>query len=275
MPGQLAPTHRDAFLPSFNHFSTIWLLDELRVTPGFDAFPAASLLMQLGAIHPGELDHYITHHTLLGTTKCFYTENEWQSLIDTHSTGGTRLYALRQKNKQETWHLCPSCRPDEAIHGQFTWPRNPQIPGMFYCTNKHEVPVRLVLCTATRIPPLAAPEEGDLLPGQGGTAATSIGCVEDHLTLARDVADALTSGLRCLRPGQSLRAAIAQPLFGGPWSPKLKIWPVLVERFGEPFLDAVQVRSYHQKQRRLARLHLLPRYRLPGSAGAGLSPRAS
>lgn len=37
------------YTPSFQRFSTVWLLDELRVTPGFDAFPAASLLMQLGA----------------------------------------------------------------------------------------------------------------------------------------------------------------------------------------------------------------------------------
>jgi len=73
------------YTPNFQRFSTIWLSDRLRVTPGFDAFPAVSLLMQLGAIPPDELDHYITHHTLLGTTKCFYTEEEWKDLIHTHS----------------------------------------------------------------------------------------------------------------------------------------------------------------------------------------------
>ena len=61
---------------NFSRFSSTWFSYERRVTPGFDAFPAANLLLQLGAIHPVELDHYITHHTLLGTTKCFYTENE-------------------------------------------------------------------------------------------------------------------------------------------------------------------------------------------------------
>lgn len=240
--------------PNFRRFSSTWFSDEMRVTPGFDAFPAASLLMQLGAFHPDQLDHYITHHTLLGTTKCFYTENEWERLINTHGKEGTRLYALRQKVKPEAWHLCPSCRTEEAAHGQITWPRDPQIPGMFYCS-KHAVPVRLVRYTATRIPPLAAPAEGDLLPGQEGPAAACIGREEDHLTLARDVADTLAAGLGCLKPNQTLRDALALPLFGTRWSDQIKIWPTLVKRFGEPFLDAVEVRSYHQKQIRSARLH--------------------
>jgi len=46
--------------PGFQRFSSMWLSDDLRVTPGFDACPAGSLLVQLGAIHPDELDHYIT-----------------------------------------------------------------------------------------------------------------------------------------------------------------------------------------------------------------------
>ena len=66
---------------NFHRFSSVWFSDELRMTPGFDSFPATSLLMQLGAISSDELDHYITHHTLLDTTKCFYAEEEWRTLI--------------------------------------------------------------------------------------------------------------------------------------------------------------------------------------------------
>lgn len=240
--------------PNFKRFSSRWLADDLRVTPGFDAFPAASLLTQLGAIHPDQLDHYITHHTLLGTTKCFYTESEWEHLINTHGAAGSRLYTLRQKTRRETWHICPSCRRQQAERGVFIWPRNPQIPGIFHCPN-HEVPVPLVLRTATRIPPYASPAAGDLLPEQGGQLVACVGREEDHLTLVRDVTDALTAGLKCRHPEQTFRKSIAQPLFGGPWSPKLKIWPALVARFGEPFLDVVQVRRYHNLQTQRAQLH--------------------
>ena len=83
-------------------------------------------------------------------------------------------------------------------------------------------------------------------------------CIEneaDHLTLGRDIRDALAAGLGCLKPGQTLRDALALPLFGIPWSPRIAIWPTLVKRFGEPFLDAVHVRTYHQNQIRFGRLY--------------------
>lgn len=73
---------------SFQSFSSKWFADDLRVTPGFDAFPASALLVRLGAIRLDELDHYITRHTLLGTTKCFYTEAEWHALIAINRRGG-------------------------------------------------------------------------------------------------------------------------------------------------------------------------------------------
>lgn len=255
-PGECLPSwilriaNRDT--PNFRRFSTRWLGDELRVTPGFDAFPAASLLMQLGAIRLDELDHYISCHTLLGTTKCFYTEDEWNDLIHTHGIEASRIYTLRRKTKQQSWHICPMCRQLELERGIATWQVLPQIPGWLLCPD-HEVP--LALCTSTRIPPLAAPAAADLSPDQIKLAGTPIGRMEDHLKLAQDIADAFTAGLKCRHAGLSLRDAIAQPLFGGPWSPKLKIWPVLVERFGESFLDAVQVRTYHQLQFHRARLH--------------------
>jgi hypothetical protein len=93
-------------IPNFRRFSTVWLSDELRVTPGFDAFPAASLLMQLGAIYPDQLDHFITHHTLLGTTKCFYTEHEWKALISTR--------------RRVNWLLDQSVTG--GLNGQSLWP---------------------------------------------------------------------------------------------------------------------------------------------------------
>lgn len=135
--------------PNFPQFSSTWFLDEMRVTPGFDAFPAASLLMQLGAIPLDELDHYISLHTLLGTTKCFYTEDEWEDLIRTHGMEGSRIYTLRRKAKQQSWHICPKCRQRELERGIATWQVLPQIPGWLFCP-EHEVP--LALCTATRIP---------------------------------------------------------------------------------------------------------------------------
>ncbi len=242
-------TNRDT--PHFRRFSSKWLSDDLRVTPGFDAFPAASLLIQLGAFRPDELDHYITHHTLLGTTKCFYTEDEWEDLILTHGMVGSRIYTLRRKAAQQSWHICPMCRQIEVERGIATWQVLPQIPGCLLC-QEHEV--RLALCTATRIPPLAAPAEGDLLPGPGGPSATDIGQIEDHLNLARDVADTFTVGLKCRYSGRSLRDSIAPSLFGGPWSAK-RIWPTLVERFGEPFLNSVQVHTYHVAQHHFGRLH--------------------
>ncbi|HWA28072.1 MAG TPA: TniQ family protein [Lacunisphaera sp.] len=238
--------------PNFQSFSTKWLGDPMRVTPGFDAFPAASLLMQLGAIPPDELDHYITRHTLLGTTKPFYTEDEWKALITTHGTEGSRIYSLRRKQKQEFWHICPACRSHQLLQGIATWQVLPQVPGALYCS-EHNVP--LAFSTSTRIPPLSAPTEGDLLPTPARAESTDIDHKEDHLTIARDVADAFKAGLPCRHTGRALRDAIAQPLFGGPWSPKLKIWPVLTKRFGEPFLDAVQVRTYHETQFHLGRLH--------------------
>lgn len=255
-PGECLPSwilrtaNRDN--PNFRRFSAKWLSDDLRVTPGFDAFPAASLLIQLGAIPPDELDHYISHHTLLGTTKCFYTEDEWKDLIHTHGMEGSRIYVLRRKTKQESWHICPMCRQLELERGIATWQVLPQIPGWLFCP-EHEVP--LALCTATRIPPLAAPADGDLLSGQEVPATFCIGREEDHITLAQDISDALAARLGCLKPDQSLREALSLPLFGMPWSCRIEIWPVLVARFGEAFLDAVQVRTYHQEQIRRARLH--------------------
>lgn len=255
-PGECLPSwilriaNRDT--PNFRCFSSKWLSDNLRVSPGFDAFPAASLLIRLGAIRHDELDHYITNHTLLGTTKCFYTEAEWKYLITTHGREGSRIYALRQKTKQQSWHICRSCRREELNRGTPNLQVFPQIPGMLYCP-KHLEP--LVMHTATRIPPYAAPSAKDLPPEMPAAATPYVDHKEDHLALVRDVADALAAGLGCLKPDLSLRDAIAQPLFGGPWPPRLRIMPVLVERFGEPFLDTIQVRTYHQFHSCRARLH--------------------
>jgi hypothetical protein len=255
-PGECLPSwilriaNRDT--PNFRRFSTRWLRDELRVTPGFDAFPAASLLIQLGAIHPDELDHYISCHTLLGTTKPFYTEGEWKTMINAHGAEGSRIYTLRRKAKQLHWHICPTCRRLELSRGITTWQVLPQIPGPIHCA-EHEEP--LILNTSTRIPPLAAPAETDLPPQQIESANPPSDRSIDRLMLARDVKDAIEAGLKCRHPDQSFRDAIAQSLWSRPWSPKLKIWPVLVERFGEPFLDAVQVRTYHKTQFNLGRLH--------------------
>ena len=159
--------------PNFRQFSTIWLSDELRVTPGFDAFPAASLLMQLGAIHPDQLEHYITHHTLLGTIKCFYTELEWKALINTHGTKGSRIYALRRKSKQQSWHICRACRRIELERGIATWQVLPQIPGPLYCS-VHNHNEAFALHTATRIPPYAAPSQNDLISEQGAVSTSVV-----------------------------------------------------------------------------------------------------
>lgn len=238
--------------PNFNRFSAEWFSDELRMTPGFDAFPAASLLLRLGAIRSGELDHYITHHTFLGTTKPFYTELEWQHLINTHGVGGSRIYALRRKAKQRSWHICPVCRRLELERGIATWQVFPQIPGVLCCSRHHE---SLALCTNTRIPPLTPPVECDLFREQGLSAISPTGLEGDRLSLAQDIAEAHAAGLCCRSPHRSLRDSLGNLLFGARWSDQIKIWPVLVDRFGEAFLDAAQVRTYHQQQIRWARLH--------------------
>lgn len=255
-PGECLPSwilriaNRDN--PNFQSFSTKWLADDLRVTPGFDAFPAASLLMELGAIRPDKLDHYISRHTLHGTTKLFYTEDEWNALLSTHGAKGSRIYTLRRKAKQQSWHICPICRRLELERGIATWQVLPQVPGSLLCS-EHEVP--LVLCTSTRIPPLSAPTENDLPLGQERPRTTEIGHQEDHLTLARDIADALAAGLRCLSPGQSLRDVLALQLFGRPWSSNVEVWRTVTGRFGDQFLHEIQVANYHKEQSDRARLH--------------------
>jgi len=199
--------------PNFRQFSTSWLSDKLRVTPGFDAFPAANLLMQLGAIYPDQLDHYVTHHTLLGTTKCFYTEQEWKALISIHTVGLSRISTLHRTTKQQSWHICPTCRNLELARGIAIWQVLPQVPGVLYCFIHGEP---LVMRTATRIPPYDAPSKDDLPPETVIGSSICIGREEDHVTLALDISDALKTGLSHRSPGESLRDTLGVSLFGRP-----------------------------------------------------------
>ena len=116
------------------------------------------------------------------------------------------------------------------------------MPGLRFCA-KHREP--LILQTVTRIPPLFAPSESDLSPDMRSTVDETTGLQEDHLTLGRDIADVLTSGLVCRSASRPLRDAVAKTLFGRPWSGNDAVWRKLERRFGARFLESIQIKNYH------------------------------
>jgi len=237
-------------IPNFRDFSTIWLADPLRVTPGFDAFPAASLLTQIGAIQFHELDYYVTHHTLLGTTKIFYNQSDWQRLVTSHGAESSRIYILRRKSKQRTWHVCPHCRSAELERGHATWQCVPQITGLFYCP-LHESPI--VTDSRTRNPPIAAPSVFDL---SNAAPPLDLSQKEDHILLAKDIAAAVAIG-ECHRASSlPFRDSLALELFGCRWLEAPSCWPVLKRRFGKSFLDTIQIKPYNDRQS--CHAHLYP-----------------
>ena len=111
---------------TYRRFSTN-NLSSSRWGPALDAFPNLQDLYSLGAARRENERELICHHTLLELLHPYYSETEWQQLVDSLKRNATAVPRSKMRSRKNFIRVCPRCHSEGAMRGTIIWHRNHQI----------------------------------------------------------------------------------------------------------------------------------------------------